>query len=315
MRKELNRSRHFRSSLFLVLAALISGCGTTTSQTVTDQLLVSDAVDRSVGRIGFHRLAGERVFLDTKYLANVKGVGFVNANYIISALRQQMVAADCLVQDSVEEADYVVEARIGALGTDGHEVTYGMPANSALSSATALLPNAPLIPAIPEVALAKRNEKVGAAKLAVFAYHRESKRRIWQSGVALAASSKRDIWLMGVGPFQRGTIYDGTKFAGSEIYVPFVDGESDSDGHVVFSEEKFFGKKRSPDVLHVDFEEIVPLSAVQGSGEEGSGEEENPKPSGKTETQQPMKPKDQPTGSGRPDQPLKGSSPAKPNDG
>ena len=203
-----------------LLALVIAGCGTTKSQTATEQLLVSDAVDRSISEIDFRALAGRKVFFDTQYIQPVKGAGFVNSEYIISSLRQQMFAANLLLQENVEDADYVVEARVGALGMDSHDVVYGVPASNGISSAATLVPNAPNLPAIPEIALAKRNEQLGAAKVGVFAYDRRTRAAVWQSGISRANSTARDFWVFGAGPFQRGTIYDGTHFAGSDLPLP-----------------------------------------------------------------------------------------------
>jgi hypothetical protein len=174
----------------------------------------------------------------------------------------------------------VVEPRLGALGTDGHEITYGLPANNALNSAAHLIPNTPVVPTIPEIALAKRNDKVGAAKLAVYAYDNKTKERNWQSGISLAVSRKRDFWVMGAGPFQRGTIYDGTKFAGSDLAVPFADGQDDPAAglNVVFSDEKYFGKARKgqAESQEVDFEEIVPLEDPAPVAEPGQPSGDSP---------------------------------------
>jgi len=169
----------------------------------------------AVAQIDFRPLAGQKIYFDTQYLKNFKGIGFTNAEYITSALRQHIVGAGCLIQDDRESADFVVEARIGALGTDQHDIVYGLPASNALSTAAAAVSGAPAIPTIPEISFARKNDQSAAAKLAVFAYHRESKRRVWQSGTALAKSTAKDLWFFGAGPFQSGTVYDGVQFAGS----------------------------------------------------------------------------------------------------
>ena len=78
-----------------LMLALFSGCGTTKEQQATEQLLLSDAVDRSVSTIDFRPLSGEKVYLDTSYLRSVKATTFVNADYVTSALRQQVIAAGC----------------------------------------------------------------------------------------------------------------------------------------------------------------------------------------------------------------------------
>ncbi len=199
-------------------AVLLAGCGTTKSRTATEQLLTSNAVDQAVAQIDFRPLAGRSVYFDTTYVQPVKGLGFVNAEYIISSLRQQMMAAGCRLHERQDQAEFIVEARVGALGNDSHEVTYGIPANNALSTAAqAITPAAPPLPVIPELSVAKRDDQRAAAKIAVFAYHRESRRALWQSGISQTSSTAKDVWLLGAGPFQRGTIYEGTEFAGSPI--------------------------------------------------------------------------------------------------
>jgi hypothetical protein len=163
------------------------------------------------------------VFLDTKYLQDYKGIGFVNSGYIVSSLRQQMMAAGCLLQEKEETADYIVEGRIGALGTDRHDVVYGLPASNALSNVSTVVAGVPAIPPIPELSVARKAANLGATKLALFAYERESRQRVWQSGLSVARSTARDTWILGAGPFQAGTIYkDNVRFAGSRLALPFM---------------------------------------------------------------------------------------------
>ncbi|MCA9246652.1 MAG: hypothetical protein KDA42_06035, partial [Planctomycetales bacterium] len=61
----------------LCCLATVSGCGTTRQNSATEQLLLSDAVDRSVARIDFAPLTGKKVYLDTQYVQPVKQGGFV----------------------------------------------------------------------------------------------------------------------------------------------------------------------------------------------------------------------------------------------
>jgi hypothetical protein len=204
----------------LMGAAIFTGCGATKSRVATEQLLVSDAVDDAVSSIDFRGMAGRKVFFDSKYIRTVKSAGFVNADYIISSLRQQMIAADCRLVENHGDAEIIVEARVGTLGSDGSEVSFGIPASNVLSTAATLVPSAPAIPAIPEVSFARKEGQVGAAKIAVFAYERDSGRPIWQSGIARARSTSQDFWLFGAGPFQNGTIHKGTRFAGEQLRLP-----------------------------------------------------------------------------------------------
>lgn len=219
-----------RSSWGLVLIAIailgfLPGCGTTKSVTATEQLLMSDAVDSTVSKMDFRPLSGYKVYLDTQYIAPagkpIPGIpmqaNLVTSDYVVSALRQQLTAAGCMLVDTKDTAEIICEARCGALGTDGHNVTYGLPANNFLSSAAFLVPNTPPLPMIPELSVAKREVKSAAAKIAIFAYDRETREPLWQSGVAQAGSNARDTWILGIGPIQYGSIYRGTRFAGKRI--------------------------------------------------------------------------------------------------
>lgn len=252
----------------LAWLAVLAGCGSTKTRSATEQLLISDAVDRSIAVIDFAPLAGKTVYLDTKYLVAVKGMGFVNAEYVISSLRQQMLASGCLLQDELKEAEYVVEARIGALGTDAHDVIYGIPPSSGLVQAAEMLPNVPRVP-VPEISMAKKEDLLGASKLAVFAYHRETKIPIWQSGMSVATSNARDSYILGVGPIQDGTIYHGAHFAGSRMQIPLLSGKPQSPpirGLVSYFDEVQFDKltgglrvpkKPTENELNAEIEAIV----------------------------------------------------------
>ena len=204
---------------WLAVCAVIvfPGCGTTRQRVATEQLVMSDAVDKSIQDLDFRPLSGQKVYLDSTYLRQVKGFGFVNAEYVISGLRQRIVSAGCLIQDASQDADVIIEARIGALGADDHGVTLGIPENSSLLSAVSMLPNAPALPTIPEISIAKREAQEAAAKIAAFAYDRETRKPIWQSGVRHSIATARETWVMGIGPFQGGTIRDSTKLAGSRL--------------------------------------------------------------------------------------------------
>ncbi len=102
----------------LVAVTCVVGCGTMKNHVATEQLLVSDAIERAVDQFDYSPLANATVYLDTQYISKVTSQGFLNNDYIRSALRERLMAANCKVKKSAEEADYVVEVRVGALGTD-----------------------------------------------------------------------------------------------------------------------------------------------------------------------------------------------------
>jgi hypothetical protein len=127
--------------------------------------------------------------------------------YVISSLRQQMVAYDCRLMDKPEEAEFIVEARVGVLANDGHELTYGIPGTAAFTTASVFLASPMPAPAMPELSLGRRNHQQGTAKIGVFAYDRETREPVWQAGVAKGASRARDLWVLGMGPFEsRGAV-------------------------------------------------------------------------------------------------------------
>jgi hypothetical protein len=197
----------------LSLAAL--GCGRIVSQKATDQLIAGDAVDRTVSQIDFRILMGKKCFLDTQYInKTIPGVGFVTSEYMISSVRQKMMCDGCLLQEKADEADFVVEMRIGALGADGNEVIYGVPANNFVSLAASVVPTSPqaaaALPAMPELSFGKKDDQMAAAKIALFAYNRRTRDPIWQSGLSESRSLVADRWFFGAGPFHKGNIY-GTK--------------------------------------------------------------------------------------------------------
>lgn len=198
------------------------GCGTAIQKNGTEQLLLSDSVDRAIDQLDLSPLADRKIFLDTEYMKTFKGANvYINSDYIISALRQKLTTTGCHIQTTLTEADYVMEARVGALGTDTMEVTYGIPSSNGVGAAASALSGVPMVPSIPEVSVGKRNAGMGISKIVVFAYHRETGIPVWQSGAAIARSDARDSWFLGVGPLTRGSVYDGTRLAGNRINAPF----------------------------------------------------------------------------------------------
>jgi len=192
----------------VLLVVALAGCGTTRSsdskRTATEQLLVSEAIERAVMRIDVRPLAGQSVFLDTTFMDDVN-----DGKYLTSALRHQLLASGCLLAKDRESAVVVVEARAGTIGTDRSSVMLGLPATSVTLNGNDT--------STPELALAKRSEQRGVAKLSVYAYERETGRPVWQSGIEHVASHARDRWYFGAGPFQDGEIHEEPAFAGQSL--------------------------------------------------------------------------------------------------
>ncbi len=218
------------------------GCGTTrttnTQRTGTEQLLISDAIDRAVQGIDFSKLAGQSVFFDERHLYEV-----VDDGYLISSLRQHLLASGCILKDDREQATFVVEPRAGAVGTDNEELLFGIPATNLPQ--LALVPGAPA--AIPEIPVVKRRHQRGVAKIAVFAYRRESGEPVWQSGIATDESSANDVWFFGAGPFKKGTIHKGTSYANQNRYLSGIGLASvEREKAVSLGQEALFARQLPP---------------------------------------------------------------------
>lgn len=237
----------FSKSLVLVAVLLLavgfaSGCGTTrttnTQRTATEQLLISDAVDQAVQSIDFGKLAGQSVYFDESHLKQV-----VDNDYLISSLRQHLLASGCILKETREHAMFVVEPRAGAVGTDSDELLFGIPATNVPQ--ITLLSGLPS--AIPEVPIIKRRHQRGVAKLAVFAYRRDTGEPVWQSGIATNESTANDVWFFGAGPFKKGTIHQGTTYEDPRHYLPDIGLASKVTEQVVdIGQEAVFTRKAFP---------------------------------------------------------------------
>lgn len=244
----------------MVVGFACVGCGTTkwtdTTRTATEQLLLSDSMERAVSRLDFRAIAGKKVFLDTTPVASITD----NA-YLASLIRQHMLASGAILKEKREEADYIVELRAGAVGTDRHDLLFGVPALT--------LPVAPVpgIPSqIPEIPLMKRTDQRAVSKISVFVYNRNTGRIVWQSGVVPEESRAKAVWFLGAGPFQRGSIYNGTKFAGDRLNIPLIDfnGELGSQrSSVSVAEEAYFVEPRHVDCVAEKRENPTPVGGPE----------------------------------------------------
>ena len=195
-----------------ILTMAVIGCGTTrisdTLRTGTEQLLLSNAIERAVNDMDFSILQGKEVYFDPQYLKGVSDEG-----YIISSIRQRLLADGVLLKGTRDEAVYVVEARAGTVGTNRQDVLIGVPQVTLPTGS--MMTGVPS--AIPEIPLAKKTQQRGIVKLAAFAYNQQTGQAVWQSGTHPITADSRDTWFLGTGPFQRGSIYNGTSFAGQRV--------------------------------------------------------------------------------------------------
>ncbi|HEY4260039.1 MAG TPA: DUF6655 family protein, partial [Schlesneria sp.] len=134
-------------------------------RTGTEQLLLSTAIERAINDMDLSSMNGKTVFFDHQYLKGVSDEG-----YIISSMRQRLLAEGALLKASRDDAAYVVEARAGTVGTNRQDVLIGIPqVNLPTGAAVAGAPSV-----IPEIPFAKKTQQRGIVKLAAFAYNQET---------------------------------------------------------------------------------------------------------------------------------------------
>ncbi|MDR3234051.1 MAG: hypothetical protein LBT46_10385 [Planctomycetaceae bacterium] len=206
-----------------VLLVHCIGCGTTkwsdTSRTATEQLLISDAIDRAVDRVDFAPLCRRKCFVKTDAINQT-----TDHDYLAMTVRQQIAAAGAALSVNEENADFIVEVRSGAVGTDRDEFLVGIPALTLPAIPGTTISGA----VIPEIPVIKRTRQQGIAKLALFAYNKHTGQSIWSSGNNRGESSAKNVWVGGLGPWTTGTIRRETTFAGQP--VPALFGEYGNTG-------------------------------------------------------------------------------------
>ncbi len=208
----------------LAVAVTITGpgCGTTktsnTARTATEQLLLTNAWDDALRQVDFRPLAGVPVFFDTQYVKPG-----VDEGWVISSIRQAMLAQGVLLRQKAEEAQWIVEARVGAYGTNESNWLFGVPQVNVPPTLTGMPTGA-----IPEIPIAKKTNQQAVAKMALFAYDRASGQVTWNSGTLLATANAKDVYIGGLGPIQSGSIRQGPEFIGMRL--PTIAAEEEKPG-------------------------------------------------------------------------------------
>ena len=187
-----------RIARWSVLALCLSvslGCATArttdTPRTGIEQLLISNAVDQALDKFEFGMLQGRAVYIDDKYL------DCVDKSYLLSSIRERALCHGARVVSKAEEAEVVLEIRAGAMGTDNSETFIGTPRIA--------IPG--LMPVeLPEVKFWNWTSHFGTAKIGILAYQPKSGTVIPQGGQAVARSDDTKWYVLGIGPFGRGSV-------------------------------------------------------------------------------------------------------------
>jgi hypothetical protein len=218
--------------LISICALFTFGCGTTkwsdTTRTGTEQLLISNAIDRVIDKIDFSPMRNKKCYLNASAIQHT-----TDRDYLATTIRQQLATEGAFLAASEEEAEYIIEVRAGAVGTDRDELLVGIPATTIPA-----FPGSPYsATSIPEIPFIKRTKQRGVAKVALFAYNKRTGMPVWTSGNNQGESTARNLWFLGTGPLTRGTIYSEPTFAGSPLPIRILsDSDSYTDQSQVFPE-------------------------------------------------------------------------------
>ncbi len=150
----------------LVCMTLLGMVGCTTSHITVparagiEQLLLSTAADNALKGVEIPQVAGEKVFLVETYVESY------DKPYVIGSIRALLSENGALLQHNLDDADVIIEARVGGLGMDASESLVGMP------SLPIPIPSVGSIET-PELALYGTKKKDSIAKIALLGYHKD----------------------------------------------------------------------------------------------------------------------------------------------
>jgi hypothetical protein len=164
-----------------------------------EQLLISNAVDQTLDKTAMPPVNGRKVFLDAQFLDSV------DKGYIVGSLRQRLLASGASLVDAKEGSDLTVEIVSGGVGTDNVESYLGIPGLA--------IPGLPI--ELPEVRMYERSSQFGTAKIGMVAYATETGALVHDGGNSLARANDSRWSVMGLGPFQEGSVRDEVNMATS----------------------------------------------------------------------------------------------------
>ncbi len=233
-------SKLVRTSILFLAVAVISGCTSAatsnTARTAREQLLISNAVDQSLAKVNFASLAGSRVFLEEKYMDSV------DKPYIVGTLRHHVLRSGASLVGKAEDADVIMEARSGGVGTDMSEKFVG------INEITL-----PGLLSIPEIRIAENKAQQGYAKIGLVVLDAKTNQMLGEGGVSMARSEDSNWYVMGVGPFQNGTIRSEIDYASRSTMG--MQQRALTNGNVAFSSPSPASLKARPKLRLVSGEE------------------------------------------------------------
>jgi hypothetical protein len=172
-----------RAAVGSLLALTLCGCASVSTKLTgspragAEQALLTGTADRAIDCIDFRPLAGAAVFLDASH------VSASDSGWILFALRRTMARQGVRLVDAKKDAAVIVEAAVGAYGTDEVDCRLSVP--GALPAVGPL----PLLPLGTERALIRKNRQDAVVKLALTGFDAKMHHLIWESGTILGSQS------------------------------------------------------------------------------------------------------------------------------
>lgn len=184
------------------VALAFSGCTQTgltkPARSATEQLLISTAADRALAQADWSIVRHKKVFVDGSYFESI------DEDYVVGTIRDFVSSNGGLLVAKADQADLIVEARSGALSIDASNSIFGIPASAAP------LPLAGSVQ-IPEVAVYKSEKQFSIAKIAIFAYERESREHVASTGPLIGRANIKYYKFLGLISYTKTTVPERQK--------------------------------------------------------------------------------------------------------
>ena len=172
---------------------MVSGCAdpriTNTGRTAIEQFLLTNAVDRTVAKLDFRMLSGEKIRIDYSNLTPQ-----TEKNYVQAILEARLAAAGAIIALKAEEAKFVLRPVSAALATEDSKIMLGTP------QLPVPIPDMSLSLVIPELPLFKRVNRYGHCKLGIEVLDAKTNKQIRVIGPAVSSSIYSN-WVVCFVPF------------------------------------------------------------------------------------------------------------------
>ena len=212
-----------RAIVCAVLCWLFCGAGgcatiriTDPPRTADEEFLLTEAATRAIAKLSLDALRGRSVWLvseyafsttrpfDESFLTNqVRSPTFESA-FLIGELRARLLQVGARLSSGREEADVVVEVRVGALSINRIDFLLGIPALALAGTSSTTLNN--LAVSTPDLAIYKNVQQDGFSSVAVVGYWRNTGEVLVNSGPFLGHTHRYDYFLFGYALQPRGDI-------------------------------------------------------------------------------------------------------------